>query len=116
MEKANREREAVPACLVYVTTSDVAEARAIGHAMVKERLAACANILPAVLPIFWWEGEVQEGEESVLLLKTAEDRVPSLIAAVRDAHSYDCPCILSIPISGGNADFLRWIEAETAPD
>lgn len=101
------------ACLVYITTSDVAEARAIGRAMVKERLAACANILPSMLPIFWWDGEVQEGEETVLLLKTVEDQVPSLIAGIKGLHSYDCPCIVTIPISGGNPEFLRWIEAET---
>ena len=104
------------ACLVYVTTSDVAEARAIGRAMVEAHLAACANILPTMLPIFRWDGEVQEGEESVLLLKTAEDRVPSLVAAVREAHSYDCPCVVAVPISGGNAEFLRWIETETRPN
>ena len=101
------------ACLVYVTTSDVAEARAIGQAMVKARLAACANILPEMLPIFWWDGEVQEGKETVLLLKTLETKVKPLIAAVKDLHSYDCPCVVAIPIADGNLDFLRWIEAET---
>ncbi|WP_420348536.1 divalent-cation tolerance protein CutA [Pelagibius sp.] len=102
------------ACLVYVTTGDLAEARAIGRAVVKGRLAACANIVPGILPIFWWNGEVQEGEESLLLLKTTERQLPALIEAVKTQHSYDCPCITVLPIEGGNPDFLRWIEAETA--
>lgn len=101
------------ACLVYVTTADVEEARRIGRAMVRARLAACANILPGMLPIFWWDGEVQEGAECVLLLKTAERHVAALTAAVKDLHSYDCPCVVSLPLSGGNKDFLDWIEAET---
>jgi len=104
----------VAACLVYVTTGDLVEAQAIGRAMVKERLAACANIIPRIVPIFWWEGEVQEGAESLLLLKTTDRQVPALIEAVKARHSYDCPCVTVLPITGGNADFLGWIEAETA--
>ena len=104
----------MPACLVYVTTADLAEARSIGRDMVKQRLAACANIIPTMLPVFWWDGEVQEGEESVLLLKTTEDLVPAVIAAVRALHSYDCPCVVALPIAAGNSAFLQWIEAETA--
>ncbi len=102
------------ACLVYVTASDVEEARTIGRAMVKARLAACANVIPAMYPIFWWEGQVQEGEESLLLLKTPENLVPTLTEAVKKLHSYDCPCVVSIPLGGGNPAFLDWIEAETS--
>ncbi len=102
------------ACLVYVTTSDVEEARTIGRAMVKARLAACANIIPAIHPIFWWEGEVQEGEETLLLLKAPEHLVQALTEAVSKLHSYDCPCVVSIPLTGGNPAFLDWIDAETA--
>lgn len=82
--------------------------------MVKKRLAACANIIPTMLPVFWWDGEVQEGEESVLLLKTTDDLVPAVIAAVKDLHSYDCPCVMALPVAEGNPAFLQWIEAETA--
>ena len=81
--------------------------------MVKARLAACANIVPAIHPIFWWDGQVQEGEESLLLLKTPEHLVEALTAAVKDLHSYDCPCVVALPIAGGNAGFLDWIAAET---
>lgn len=81
--------------------------------MVKARLAACANIVPAIHPIFWWDGEVQEGEESLLLLKTPETLVETLTAAVKDLHSYECPCVVALPIAGGNIGFLDWIAAET---
>ena len=30
-------------------------------------------------------------------------------------HSYACPCVIALPITGGNADYLAWIDAETAP-
>lgn len=103
-------------CLVYVTAADEAEARAIGRAMVAARLAACANVLPGMVPIFRWEGKVEEGSESVVILKTAEDRVDALVAAVEAMHSYDCPCAVALPIVGGSRAFLDWISQETAEE
>jgi len=101
-------------CLVYVTAADAEEARAIGRAMVEARLAACANVYPQMMPIFRWEGEVQEGSEAVVILKTTAERAEALVRAVEAAHSYDCPCAVILPLAGGSQDFLDWISAETA--
>ena len=101
------------ACFVYVTASDAAEARKIGRALVQEKLAACANVLDGMTAIYWWEGEVQDGEEAVLIAKTREDLVPALTEKVKALHSYDCPCVVALPLVGGSRDFLDWIAAET---
>jgi len=103
-------------CLVYVTTADVGEARSIARAMVEARLAACANLVPGMVPIFRWEGKVNEGSESLLILKTTRDRLDDLVAAVEAMHSYDCPCIVALPLAGGSKAFLDWISQETAAD
>jgi periplasmic divalent cation tolerance protein len=100
---------------VYATAKDEAEALAIGRAVVAERLAACANVIPGMRAIYWWQGKMEEGAEAVLILKTQDARVPALIARVRELHSYDCPCIEAIEVKDGNPDFLAWIERETAP-
>jgi periplasmic divalent cation tolerance protein len=99
--------------LIYVTTANADEARAIGETVVRERLAACANILPAVQSVYWWEGAVETDSESVLILKTASGRVADLTARIRALHSYDTPCVVALEIDGGNQDFIDWIEAET---
>ena len=103
-------------CLVYVTAADAEEAEEIGRAMVEARLAACANVFPAMVPIFRWEGEIGEGTESVVILKTTGHRVDALIAAVEAMHSYDCPCAVVLPIVGGSKAFLDWISQETAEE
>ncbi|MEQ8356836.1 MAG: divalent-cation tolerance protein CutA [Kiloniellaceae bacterium] len=100
-------------CLVYVTTADAEEARAIGRAMVEAHLAACANVFSGMVPIFGWEGAVQEGSEAVLILKTSAERAEALVKAVEDRHSYDCPCVVMLPIAGGSRGFLDWISKET---
>lgn len=103
-------------CLVYVTAADADEAEEIGRAMVEARLAACANVFPQMVPIFRWEGEIGEGAESVVILKTTESRVAELIEAVEAMHSYDCPCAVVLPIIGGSRAFLDWISQETAKE
>lgn len=101
-------------CLVYVTAADQEEARKIGRAMVEARLAACANVIPGMVPIFRWEGAIDEGEECVVILKTTESRVDDLVSAVEAMHSYECPCALVLPIAGGSRAFLDWISQETS--
>lgn len=100
--------------LIYITARDVDEAKVLGRALVEARLAACANVLPGIVPIYRWEGEVHEGEEAVLIAKTRTELVERAIAFIEARHSYECPCVVALPIVAGNPAFLDWIAAETA--
>jgi periplasmic divalent cation tolerance protein len=95
--------------IVEVTTSGEEESKRIGETVVSERLAACANIIPAVTSFYWWKGKLEEDSESILLLKTTEDNVEKLISRVRGLHSYDNPAIVSLPIKTGSKNYLDWI-------
>lgn len=99
--------------LVYMTAGTAEEARRIGAALVEERLAACANVIDGMRSIYRWEGKMQNDEEAVLIAKTREDLLDALTERVKALHSYEIPCVVGIPIVGGNADFLDWIGAET---
>lgn len=98
---------------VYVTAADAVEAQRIGCAVVEERLAACANVISGMISVYWWQGEVQEGDEALLILKTTAERLDLLTARVRELHSYDCPCIEALPVVGGYQGFLDWVARET---
>ncbi len=100
--------------LVYMTTETAADAERIGRALVGERLAACVNIVDGMRSIYWWEGEVQEAGETILIAKTRTSLVDRLTERVRELHAYDTPCVVSLAIDGGNQAFLDWIDAETA--
>ena len=100
-------------CLVYMTAETPEQARALGRALVEARLAACANVIPGMIPIFWWDGAVQEGSEAVLIAKTRRELLEELTAFVTARHDYDCPCVVALPIEGGNPAFLDWIGTET---
>jgi periplasmic divalent cation tolerance protein len=98
---------------VYVTAENEAEAKLIARAVVEERLAACANLLGGIQSVYWWDGKVCEGEEVAFVLKTSNARKSELIDRIKQLHSYDCPCIVCLPIADGNRDFLKWITKET---
>ena len=99
--------------LVYITAGSREEALRVGRALVEERLAACANVRGDVTSVYWWEGKLQEDSEAVLIAKTRAELVERLVAKVREVHSYDCPCVVTLPIQEGYDEFLRWIETET---
>ena len=101
-------------CWVYMTAGSVEEAKSIGKILVGQNLAACVNLLENMTSIYKWEEKLEESQEVIMIAKTRKTLMPKLIETVNTLHSYDCPCILELPIQGGNPDFLSWIESQTA--
>ena len=99
---------------VYMTASSAEEARRIGRALVEARLAACVNVLDGMTSYYWWQDNLEEGHETVLIAKTTRDRLDELTARVKSLHSYTVPCVVALPILGGNPDFLDWIRSEAS--
>ena len=100
--------------MLYVTCASVDEARAIARTLVGERLVACANIVERMQSVYWWQGEIEEADETVLLLKTAGRRVPQVVERVRGLHSHAVPCVVELPLARGNPAYLEWIVAEAS--
>ena len=98
---------------IYIITKDKEEARKIGRELVESKLAACVNIIDNMNSIYWWKGEIKDDNEAVLIAKTKKSLVHEVIKKVKKMHSYDCPCIVSLPIKDGNEDYLKWIEKNT---
>jgi len=96
--------------VVLVTAPTAAEAESIARPLLERRLIACANILPGVTSLFWWEGSIDRAEEVLLVMKTRHDRLDEVRVAVIEAHSYDVPEVIALPIMGGSEAYLRWID------
>jgi periplasmic divalent cation tolerance protein len=97
------------AVLIYMTAGSREEAIAISRTLVESRLAACANVLAPMTAVYRWDGEIQEDEEVGFIVKTRTDLVDAVTARVGEIHSYDCPCVVALPIANGNPNFLDWI-------
>ncbi len=105
------ENETAP-LLVYITAANEEEAARIGRRLVEDGLCACTNVLGPVRSFYRWKGEVQDDRETVLIAKTLAGRLDEVTARVRELHSYEIPCVVAVPIKGGNPQFLDWLAAE----
>jgi len=99
----------VSATLTLVTCKDAAQGRRIAEALVRERLAACVNVLPGALSIYRWEGKVERAREVLLLVKSTASRAKRLAARVKALHSYATPEVITLKIASGDAAYLRWV-------
>ncbi len=100
---------------VYITTKDKEEARKIGKAIIEKRLAACVNILDGMESMFHWKGKVESDNETILIAKTPYHNVNRLTEVVKELHSYECPCIVTLTITEqeGNEEYLMWLLKES---
>ena len=99
--------------VILITTADEQEAQVISKLLLENRLIACANIVPKVSSMFWWQGNLESEEECMLILKTKTPLLDKIVDEVKSAHSYDIPEVIALPIIGGNQDYLNWIKEET---
>lgn len=95
---------------IYITTSNLGEAKRIARILVEERLAACVNVFP-ITSVYRWDG-VQEDDEVALIVKTTRKNVKKIEKRVKELHSYETPCIISFAIDGGSEEFLKWVGDE----
>ena len=102
--------------LVLTNLPDLASAQALARSLVEQKLAACANILPAVKSVYRWQGALEEADEVSVLLKTSEARYAELEAAIGALHPYAVPEIIAVPIVAGLPAYLAWVAAETKKD
>ncbi|MDQ3199009.1 MAG: divalent-cation tolerance protein CutA [Verrucomicrobiota bacterium] len=100
---------AVEAILVFSTFPDTATAQRIGRELVEQHCAACANILPGVESIYWWEGKIETAKETLVLFKTTSDRYEALETTLRHLHPYEVPEIIALSIERGLPEYLRWV-------
>jgi periplasmic divalent cation tolerance protein len=101
------------AILVLVTAASAEEAQNIARHVVEEHLAACVNIVVQVRSIFFWQGELSDEQEVLLVVKSRRPLFRRLAARVKALHSYTVPEIIAVPILEGSASYLEWIDAVT---
>jgi periplasmic divalent cation tolerance protein len=85
------------------------EAERLATILVEERLAACVNILPEVLSVYRWQGNVESASEHLLVMKTTGERQQELERRIGELHSYNTPEIISIAIVSGSNKYLTWL-------
>jgi periplasmic divalent cation tolerance protein len=101
--------------LIYSTFPDRDSALKVCESLVRAQLAACANILAPQTSVYVWDGKLSCDEEVAVLIKTRASLADAAITAARASHPYATPCFLTLPVIGGDRDYLEWLRAQTAP-
>ena len=97
---------------VIMTAPNAETAEELGRTLVSERLAACANVVPNIVSMYRWEGELQRDDEAMVILKTVRQRAEALEARAVELHPYSVPEVLVLAASGGHAPYLDWVGNE----
>jgi periplasmic divalent cation tolerance protein len=95
--------------VIFITTADKNEAKKIARALVKDRLAACVNIVDAIESVFCWQGKIEKAKEAFLVVKTKKGLLPRIIKLVKSLHSYQVPEIIALPVIAGEKRYLDWL-------
>jgi periplasmic divalent cation tolerance protein len=98
--------------IVYITAPSAGEAKKISHALLHKKLVACTNIFP-IESMYWWDGEIEEQVEFVILAKAPDEKFEEIESAVKKIHSYGTPAIYSWKVDKVNESYAAWIDKET---
>ena len=100
--------------VILITSDSIEEADHIAKTLLEKKKVACVNIVRGVDSYFWWEGKPDTARENLLIAKTKASLLPEIVDLVKKLHSYDVPEVIALPITGGNRDYLEWIERNIA--
>lgn len=102
-------------CEVIITAPDAEWLAAFTHRLVADRLCAGAHETTLIRSIYTWDGEIVDRPESRVALHTRSEHVEAIIRRADVEHPYEVPCVVALPIAGGNPAYTDWIIAETTP-
>lgn len=101
--------------IVLTTIGSESDAIAIAKTLVDERLAACVNVLPAMISIYRWKGSIDQDKEHHVVIKTTAERLAALETRLRQLHPYELPEFLVIDPAVGGSAYLAWVQESVAP-
>jgi len=96
--------------VVLSTVARAEDAERIGRELVERGLAACVNVVPGLVSIYRWQGQVETQEERLLVIKTRGERFEALREALVALHPYEVPEVVALPIAAGHAPYLAWLD------
>ena len=99
--------------IALVTAPDMKTARRLAALALKEKLIACANLVPKIESHYWWRGKVERGTEVLMILKTTKTALSRLERLILSKHPYDTPEFLVLPLSSGTERYLKWLGDST---
>ena len=96
---------------VVITAADPSWLALFTRRLVDDRLAACGQQVAEIRSIYRWDGAVQDDPEARVALHTRLALVDRIVERANAEHPYDVPCVLALPVVGGNPAYLDWVRS-----
>ena len=96
--------------IVFTTAPNVNEAENLAQKIVEAKLAACVQVLPPIKSFYFWDGEVRNETEYLLIIKTLSEKFTALEKFIKENHSYDVPEIISLHASDVSGEYSNWVK------
>lgn len=96
--------------VVMVTSPNRLVSEKLSRGLLNRKLAACVNRIPGVTSRYWWKGKIETSREELLIIKTVKSKLMVLTRWIKANHPYQICKVLALPITGGNPDYLNWID------
>lgn len=100
-------------CEVVVTAPDADWLVGFTRRLIEDHLAASAQTSAPVRSVYEWRGELVERDEARATIRTRTSLVPRIVARLEEAHPYDVPGIIALPIVTSSAAYTTWLLAQT---
>ncbi len=102
-------RNEIPYIVVFCTVPR-GKGEELADILVKEKVAACVNVVKGLRSFYWWKGNIERDDEELLIIKTSTKKFEALEKTIKENHPYTIPEIIALPIIAGNPDYLNWID------
>ena len=99
----------MPALVVLTTVSSNEEAQRLARRIVRQKFAACVQIMPRMTSVYLWEGEVRSEAEHLLIIKTLPEKYDELEAFIKSNHNYSVPEIVAVAAENVSELYLDWM-------
>jgi periplasmic divalent cation tolerance protein len=100
--------------VVLTTCGNDEDAKTLARTLVEQRVAACVNTMGRVTSTYRWKGEVQQEQETLLIIKTTAPRLAALEQTIREHSQYELPEFIVLSVQAGSADYLAWVRESVA--
>ena len=98
--------------VITATFPDENSAKNAAGMLVEHRLAACVQMLP-INSVYSWKGKVCNDDEVLLVIKSKTELFGEITTTIKDAHVYEVPEIIQLPVINGLPEYLKWIDDNT---
>jgi len=98
--------------VVFNTCATEEEATKLARVLVEARLAACVTIVSGARSVYRWQGAIESAAECLLIIKSSRQVFDRLRAALEEAHAYEVPEVLAVPVVAGAPNYMNWLEGQ----